>query len=382
MPTIHAKLSPSGSPRWLNCPGSVKAEAEYIAAHPDEPTSSIFAEEGTRAHAVAEAALTAGGKGFGDALVLNGGTFNGEEVNAEMCRHVQEYVDYVLSFVDDKSAMLIEERVSLEGVVPKCFGTCDAIVMTADAINIIDLKYGKGVKVDAADNTQLMLYALGFILESGPIYEWDDDRKVDLHIAQPRLTHYDSHSTTVGELMAWGNEVEAKAKAALGKNPPRKAGETQCRWCKAKPDCPALNAHLAEIVGDEFDNLDADAIDDKTRKAILDNADLITGYIAAVRDSVFRRIFAGGKFDGYKIVAGRSIRKWKPEAEDALVNLIGDDAYERKLIGVTAATKLAGKDEVGKLLNKPQGKPTLVAESDKRPDYVADATDDFDKVAD
>ena len=373
----HAKLSPSGSARWLNCAGSVKAEADYLAANPDTPTTSVFAEEGTRAHTVAETALR---DNNGDALVLAGGKFDGEVVDAEMCRHVQDYIDYVLSHADDKSALLIEERVSLEPIVPKCFGTCDAVVMNSNAIHIIDLKYGRGVKVNAGDNSQLMLYALGFILESGPIYEWKNNRKVVLHIAQPRLAHYDTHKTTVGKLLKWGDSIKPKAKAALGKNPPRVAGETQCRWCVAKPDCEALNKHVTAIVGDDFDNLDASAIDDNRRKAVLDNADLIVGYINAIKDDVFRRVYSGEKFDGYKIVAGRSIRKWKPDAENQLIGLLGDKAYNRKLIGVTDATKALGKSAIADLLEKPQGKPTLVAATDKRPDYVADATDEFDKV--
>lgn len=370
----------------MNCPGSVQAEDEFLKAHPETETTSVFAEEGSRAHEVAEQTLNVmRDEPHMSASMFEGQVVRGEVVSTEMCDYVQEYVDYICDISNDENAViLVEERVSLEPVVPGGFGTCDVILMDKDGINIVDLKYGKGVRVDATNNTQLMLYALGFVLESRAIYDFPDEMKVILHIAQPRLHHFDTWGITVADLLLWGNDVAAMAQAALQPNAPRIAGDSQCRWCKAKPNCRALQQHTEKVIGADFDELESIAdIETLTRsemRRILDGAGLITDYIKAVREHAFREIIAGKPFDGYKVVEGRSNRKWKPEAEDELVKHLGDDAYSKKLLGVTEASKKLGKDVVAPLLTKPRGAPTLAPESDKRDSYTPDATDDFDAV--
>jgi len=356
--SAHAKLSPSSAHRWLNCPGSIHAEKSY------ENTDSIHSLEGTKAHEVAEWCLNNHKDTDWPDLPFD------IKDDQEMVQYVQEYVDYVRTFYHKRSTVEVEVRLDLSKYVPQSFGTADAIVMDVKAktLHVIDLKYGKGVMVSAKGNDQLRLYALG------AYQKYKDDTEIEYvhcHIVQPRKYNYDCEELTVKELKKYGKSVKPRAKLATQEDAPRAPGEKQCQWCKAKADCPALFDFTNKVVGGEFDNLDEAKLDDEAKRMLLDNEKLISSFISAIREQVTERLLMGEEFPGYKIVEGRSTRQWQDGTEEKMVEAIGEDAYTKKLIGVTAALKLIGKEFVDTNTYKPPGKPTLAHESDKRVAFVS-----------
>lgn len=365
----HAKLSASGSSRWLNCPGSVNAEKGY----PNE--SSPFAEEGTLAHELADTCL----KKSKDAEFYVGKKITGKIIEKDMARYVQEYLDFVLSHETSNSKLYTEERVDFSNVVPEGFGTMDSAVLDFDTgvCHIFDLKYGKGVEVDAFENTQGQMYAIGLYNELGFL---DEIKSFRIHIVQPRIYNFSHWDITVDDLVKFGKWVKERAELALTADAPKVPGDKQCQWCRAKSDCTALAKFTEQIILTEFDNLDDEGLDqdkltDAQKKTILDNKKLIESFLKDVESSVFDHIDAGNTFKGYKIVEGRSIRKWTDEAEEVLVEKLGDDAYKKSLISITDAQKKLGKEEVDAIAFKPPGKATLVPDSDKRKAIIKSKVD-------
>jgi len=371
----HAKLSASESARWLNCAGSIKAIEQLDI----KDTGSIFAAEGTAAHSLAEICLTT----KYDTSELEDSKIGGIVIDAEMIDNVQDYIDYIHALYDeDKDVLLVEELVQFTDYVPDGFGTADAIIIKPDTAtcHIVDLKYGKGVKVEAEGNTQAQMYALGVMQELRALY---DIRTFVMHIVQPRISNYSEWTISQQDLREFGEYVKKRAELALSPNAPRNAGEKQCQWCPAKGDCATLAAHTANIIGAEFDdldNLDVNILTDEHKATILKNKKLVINFLSAVEDSVFDQLARGEEFEGYKLVEGRSIRKWKPEAEEVLVDKLGDDAYNKKLIGLTEAKKVLSKDEIDALTIKPEGKPTLAPETDKRPSIGDNIIATFDNL--
>lgn len=360
----HAKLSASGSSKWLNCPGSIKAEDDLNL--PKEQ-SSVFAQEGTLAHEVADLCL----KNRRDAEWYIGKKVLDTVVEKEMTDYVQEYLDYVLSHENKTSVLYTEERVDFSNVVPEGFGTMDAAVLdlTDGTCHIFDLKYGKGIRVDAFENTQGQMYALGLLNELGFM---DDIKQFRIHIGQPRLNHFTYWDITVEDLIKFGEFVAERATLALSDSGPRVPGDKQCQWCKAKASCGALFNFTQEIISNEFEDLDGSeeieilTITDTQKKAIIDNKGLIESFMKAVFASVQTTLMDGCSFPGYKLVHGRANRKWSDNAEEKLVGKIGDDAYKKSLIGLGAAEKLAGKDFVKGICYKPEPPLTMAKASDKR----------------
>ena len=374
--TAHAKLSASGSHRWAHCPGSVKAE-EGIA---DRPSSA--AGEGTAAHELAELVLTHGGAchdWIGKRLIES----NAYTVDQEMADYVQQYVDYVKSHSGQHE---YEQHVDFSEWVPGGFGTADALVLDGNTLRVIDLKYGKGVQVDAFENTQGLLYALGALSDYEYIAEIE---KVLISIVQPRKDSISEWELDRAELMKWGEWLSERANEALSDSPQRVPGDEQCKFCKAMPTCPALMDLAHKVIATDFDNMDAadnpDTLSDERLAEALSAKKLVLSWFDAVEQHAFQKLERGEAFPGFKLVEGRSLRQWGDSAvaEQTLVELLGDDAYERKLLSVAKAEKALGKKRSGAiadLVTKPRGKPVIVPESDKRP-AIGASEDDFENIA-
>jgi hypothetical protein len=378
MSIAHAKLSASGSAKWSLCPGSVFAEKDY------PETTSVFAEEGTAAHELAELLLR-------DDEELNLGIFSlfgvtlpesGVVVTQDMLDYVMVYVNYVKSISGE---LFVEQRVDFSHIAPDGFGTSDAIVINDTKLTIVDLKYGKGVRVDADNNTQGILYALGAVNDYGMLY---DIKTINIVIVQPRLDHISEWSLSIDELNRWGERLKQAAELTATENAPRVPGEKQCQWCKAKATCPALNKLTESTLMTSFDNLETskpETLTDEQLRVALDNKKLILAWFDAIETIVTDRLTGGNAFNGYKLVEGRSNRAWRDEdaTAKALIGVIDmDKLYTKKLISPAQAEKELGKSRaelLEDLITKPVGAPTLVPESDKRPAVTVSAKD-FDLI--
>lgn len=371
MPNKHALLSASSAYRWLACPPSALLSAKY------EDTSSSYAQEGTAAHALAEyKVLKALGRKADDP------TENLDYFNEEMDEATDAYAGYVLEQVAEaKKAttdpiVLVEQRVDFSTYVPDGFGTADALIIADDKLSITDLKYGRGVLVEAEHNPQLMCYALGAYEMFSALY---DIETVSMTIFQPRRDNVSVFEMKASDLLDWAeNTLKPKAELAAEGKGDFTAGE-HCRFCKAKADCRArAEANLALA---RYDFALPPTLTDADIEAILPLLDELTSWAEDIKAYALTRAVAGKEWHGYKLVAGRSNRKYVNE--DAVAKKVSDagfNPYEEKLLGITAMTKLLGKNRFEELLSslieKPQGKPTLVPESDKRP-AMNSAKEDF-----
>jgi hypothetical protein len=370
----HAKLSASGSAKWLGCPASVGMEAGY------KDSTSVFAQEGTAAHEVADLCL----QNNRNAAFYIGETIEKNEVDEDMAGYVQEYLDYVRSF---KGILFPEQRVDFSNFIPEGFGTSDAIVIDekAKTVHVHDLKYGKGIEVSAIDNTQGMLYAIGVMNDYGYIY---DIETVVIHIIQPRKWNFSQWEIPVSDLMLWANWAKERAELSLTKDAPFNPSEKSCQWCKAKGDCSVLAKFSHDLITADFDDLDGaeltnpDKLTNDQLSSILSHKKLITDWLGAVESSIISKFERGESLPGFKMVAGRSTRKWNSDAEVILTHELKDKAFNKKLIGIGEAEKLLTKKKLAELdiTDKPEGKPTLVPEADKRV-ALSQTIDDFDDLA-
>ena len=375
----HAKLSASGSHRWLACPASVKAEEGL----PDK--SSIHANEGTSAHELAEIVLRDGGEcedWIGKKLPETHWP-----VDQEMADYVQEYVNFVRYHGHRDVFSAFEVRVDFSDWVPEGFGTCDALIIDGTTMHVIDLKYGKGVPVSPVNNSQAMLYALGAYADYGDMAEI---KTIRITIAQPRIFEGapESWDIELADLLKWGEWVRQRAERCFETDAEFVPGEKQCQWCKAKATCSALAKLTEQTIMAEFESVtDADSLTPVNRLSddqiaqVLKSKKLIASWLEAVEALVFERLEDGQSFSGYKLVAGRSNRKWKDEreAEIQLFELLDDKARIWKVVSPAQAEKLLGKKEahqIAHLVTKGEGAPTLVAEDDPRPSISVTA-DDF-----
>lgn len=236
----HAKLSASGSHRWLACPGSVLAESFF------EDSSSIYTEEGTAMHLLAEYCFETGVI----AADCIGQTFNNVVMTAENCSHVQTYIDYILSLPHQH--LMIEQKVDFSPWVPDGFGTCDAILINDNDLHVIDFKSGRS-HVDVNMNTQGLLYALGAYNDFSMLFNLDF---VVIHIVQPRANNINFFEINVKDLLIWAEEIRPKALATLEPTPIRTPGSKQCQFCKAKKTCPEFNEMKRNNLVKHFDLID------------------------------------------------------------------------------------------------------------------------------
>lgn len=366
----HALLSASSASRWLNCPKSVRLTEDI----PDGESSS-FAAEGTLAHAIAEDYLreyaTGKGRTVEDYVVPE--RFKGNPLFYDgMYQDVTPYLEYVVSTFEGKSRVAtldIEARLDFSKYVPSGFGTGDAVIIDNGTLEICDLKFGKGVLVEAENNPQIMLYGLGALHAYDYIF---DIRNVKMTIVQPRLDHVASFVLSADELRDWGNNtVSPIAKLAYNGQGDQKAGDW-CRWCKIKATCKARAEKQGQTVAMMAE---AELTDDQICQILTASAE-IKAWLSDIESHTVQRLSDGETLPGWKLVEGRSNRKIKePEAlAEKLLNCGVDAAriYKpQELQSLTALEKAVGKarfnELCGEFVYKPQGKATLVPESDKRP---------------
>lgn len=376
----HALLSASGASRWINCTPSPRLEEGF------ENKDSFFSAEGTLAHEFAELNLKKQLKLITpkvyDTLVKPFLTH--ECYNNEMQGEVQKHVDYVMQELKvakkrtKDAILLIEEKVDFSHLVEEGFGTCDDIIIADGVLEVIDLKYGKGVRVSAENNSQLKLYGIGALRAVELLF---DIHTVKLTIVQPRLDSISSWEISVEDLELWGETVvKPKALQAYAGEGEQVTGE-HCRFCKVKFKCRAIAEQTLEVAKHEFK--DPNLLSDSEILDVYKQSDLITNWIASVSEFVFQSALEGKKWDGFKLVEGRSVRMWKDESEVIkTLETVYDraDFINEKLGGIGQIEKLIGKatftDVLGSLIIKPAGKPTLAAQDDKRQE-LAGAKEDF-----
>lgn len=370
----HAMLSASGASRWMACTPSARLEQNF------ENKTSQYAEEGTLAHELGELKLRKELEG------LSTRSFNSKVkkiqedklYTADMPDYVDMYVETCLERVSEAKATTpdalfkIEQRLDFSEWVPEGFGTGDFVIIADGTMEVCDLKYGKGVPVSANNNKQMMLYALGAISEFSFLY---DIEKVRMTIIQPRLDNISTFEVTVEDLLKWAEEyVKPKAELAIKGEGEFCAGD-HCKFCRAKAVCRARAEKNLELAKYEFQK--PNTLDNNDIAYILSKVDELVSWASDVKEYALEEALKGEEFEGYKVVEGRSNRKWSSEDDVAKV-LIGQGfleniIYTKKLTGITSMESAIGKKEVQRLLGdyiiKPVGKPTLVPVADKREPY-------------
>lgn len=426
----HSIYSPSKAHRYMVCPGSVALEETC------EDSTSVYAQEGTAAHELAEMVLTGKVKTANEML---GETIHWKEggepakwtVDPDMVDNVQEYVDRIRERVEEfkmlpgvKSVTLhVEEKVDFSDVIgiPDQSGTADIVIEVefeddTVLLSVEDLKYGQGVVVDAEDNEQLLTYAAG-VMSAYELVGYDVV-KVNVAIHQIRKKHLSEHTYTAEEVRMHGLSLRTQARVAetqrerfkdgaAASELVLKPGEKQCKFCKAKAICPAIRDDITKTVyertvatADDFDDLTEEDCakprfdEDENRSwlaACMAKIDMIEDWCKSIRARTFLELEAGEKVPGYKLVEGkRGNRAWKDdaEAEDMLksMRVKKDDMYKMSLISPTQAEKIL-KDNprkwnrAQKLITRADGKPSVAPESDKRPALIVrPVADNFDDL--
>lgn len=370
----HAILSASASYRWLNCPPSVRL-TERI---PDN--GSIYAAEGSEAHALCEYKLR---KLLGMEVQNPLDTPVGlQYYDNTMEDAATGYAAFVLELLEEirKSCpdpiVMVEQRLDFSRWVKDGFGTGDAVIVADGTLHVIDFKYGTGVPVSAEGNSQMRLYALGAVDMFGELYDIDT---VVMTIYQPRLTSISMDTISKTDLLDWAeNTLRPLADLAYKGEGDLNAG-SWCRFCKLRSTCrKRAEANLAMA---QHDFKLPPTLSDEEIAVILDKLDDLISWAGDVKEYALNATLHGKHFEGWKLVEGRSNRRYTDEAAVAqIVSDTGRDPYEHKLLGITAMEKLLGKKQFATLLSnlveRPQGKPVLVPASDKRPE-MTNAKNDF-----
>lgn len=375
MPGQHATLGPSSAERWLHCPPSARLNAKLIERFGEH--GSIYAEEGTKAHALAELKLR---RELGEMNDFRFKTLKDAlgELPKDMDRNTDWYVDAVLErfYLEKKGCpdtqLLIEQRFTMDQWVPHCFGTSDAVIVSDRALYVQDYKNGSGVAVSAENNPQARLYGLGGINEYGCLYGFTEVHNI---IIQPKLQSITEEVLTRDELLAWGDEIKPIAEQAW-----RGEGEfctgSWCRFCTARAICAARAAEAMEAF-----KYGADApgvIPDDDVPKILGVLDTFESWARDIRAYALAQAKNGIEYRGYKLVRGkRPGRKWKNEED--VVDVLARAGYDReqyeetKLRSVANLEKILGKQAfdalLGKMVTQGEGALELVPEEDKRPEY-------------
>ena len=361
MPSTHARFSPSAANRRLHCPPSLTLEEQF------QDEESAYAAEGTAGHAMAEHLIKKYLKQRTRRPVS-------DYYSDELLEAVDEYVSFVQGEIEEARRVCkdpvftVEQRVDASEYVEGCFGTADMVIVTDSYIHIIDLKLGRGVQVDAERNPQLMIYGLGVLSKAELLY---DPKVVRLTIFQPRLCHSSTWEITPEELKQWGEEVLRPTGAMALMGAGEFAAGSWCRFCKARNQCRARAEEFLKLAQMEFRQ--PALLDDEEIAEVLRRSDELAKWAADVYAfAQDEAIIHGKQWPGYKVVEGRSVRKYSSEEEViAAAQASGyTDIFKKTLIGIGDMERLMGKEEfqrvLGSLVYKPQGKLTLVPDSDKR----------------
>lgn len=373
----HALLSASGANRWINCTPSARMEESV-----KDTRSSIYAEEGTFAHELAELGLKEHLWGTSRAtlrskwcITQRAALEKNDWYSDEMQEHVNFYVNYVIERHNEHkgASLLIEEKINLSNIIEGGFGTNDAVIVSDNRIIVIDLKFGRGNLVSAHDNVQLKLYAYGALKANELNYTLEDDAIVELVIVQPRRDSVSTYQLPAKELVEWA-EGYVKERAAMAHEGKGECNPgSWCQWCKAAAKCRALADFATADVRDDFAAQSKELTDEEIA-ALLDKRDIVRNWLESLSSYALAEALAGKELPGYKLVAGRTVRKWSDDKAVASVltdkGFKFDEIYNIKLQGIGAIEKLVGKKEfpevLGHLIIKPEGAPTLAPISDKR----------------
>lgn len=362
----HALLSPSSSSRWINCPPSAKLNA-------NDDTGSSYAQQGTDAHSLCEyKVLKALGKDVKDP------TEDLDYFDEEMSECTDSYCEFVMQQVQAAKEscpdpiVLVEQRLDFSRWVPESFGTADCVIVADDVMTIIDFKYGLGVLVEAENNSQMRMYALGALNLFESLYEI---KKVRMIIFQPRRDNISIAEISTEELLGWADNTLIPAAYLAAKGAGEYMAGKHCQFCSVKATCRKRAEYNMRMA--QYDFAVPDTLSDDEISMILERAETFISWVNDVKDYALEKAIGGKSYPGFKLVEGRSNRKYI--SEDAVVSVVTDagyDPFEKKLMGVTAMTKMLGTKKfntlLGSLIEKPKGKPTLVPDSDKRPAWTID----------
>lgn len=382
----HAKLSASGSKKWLTCTRSAALEDQF----PDQQT--VFAAEGTFAHEVFEHVLTAYIKGgHADLSRFQKNQFWSEDLRDNVAAAVSRAIDAI----EEARArckdpvILVEKRLDFSTWVPEGFGTGDLVIVADDLVEVMDLKYGKGVLVECEGNTQMQLYGLGAYNELAHLY---DIKRVRMTVLQPRLENWGTSEMLVEDLLDWAENYVAPRAALAWDGEGEFVPGDHCTsgFCRARFLCPARAEAALAVAKNDFALKAPELLTQDQLLGVLAKADVAIDWLNDVKSYALKQAEAGHQIPGWKLVEGRSNRKYK-DADAVAAKLLASGVpeaviYERSLLGITAMEKTIGKKKFAELLEgeeplvvKPQGKPTLVPVDDKRQalSSVASAAADF-----
>lgn len=379
----HAILSPSSSERWLNCTPSAR-----LADAAGSKTSE-YAEEGTTAHELAEYVLGCWTDGTFlpecEEMPVPENIAKNKYYSEEMKEAISHYVDFVTGeFYEMQKGpfggsitMRLEEKLDISGYAPESFGSADVSLVSEQMLHIIDLKYGKGVKVPA-ESPQFKMYALGVLAKFGG----PKVKRIRMSVAQPRLKHFETIEVDVRDLLDWAEKVlRPKAKLAYEGKGEQVVG-SWCQFCPVKATC---RAQKNEIIKDFEDHPDTLIMTDEEIVEMIGKIDRYKSWLESINQYAYTEAMKGKKWDGYKLVEGRSARKIvdPDKVRDKLLNTyLEDEVLNISLKGITDLEKLMGKKvfaaEIGEYVKSQPGAPKLVPDSHPGKDYERDTASDFD----
>lgn len=379
----HALLSASGASRWMNCTPSARKE-EHLGEQ-----KSVYALEGTLAHELAETELRLHFKHitvdeYRDKIVI---IESNDLYSSDMPEFVDVYVQYCIDRYEHYKSICasveisIEDKIDLTEYIPDGFGSNDFVIIADNFIEVIDLKYGRGVSVSAVDNPQLKLYGLGSVFKHRLSYNMNE---IQLTVVQPRTNSISTFVLTVDELEEWADtEVVVKARMAHEGVGELNPGEW-CKFCKFKPKCKAIYDQNAELMQNDF--RDVNQLTDEQLMLVFERSDQIISWVDSVKAVILSRLMDRKPVPGYKLVGGRTMRKLV-ESEELVNNLkdfgLAEEDFmsQPKLLGITAIEKAVGKKDFqeafSRFVIKTEPKPTIAKSDDQREDFFSGAENDF-----